>query len=120
MSTAHAIIAHATAEIGKASVIPDIHSKVYAAASEPGALDMSEWHSPCGTTHCRAGWVVMLAGEEGQKLERRIGTAAAALLIYLASDPTMDNFPYFYCDDATALADMKQRAEAAQQVGTVP
>ena len=74
---------------------------------------MGSWHKHgyCGTTHCRAGWVVVLAGEEGKALEDRIGTAAAASLIYLASDPTLDKFPSFYCGDGEALADMKRLAE---------
>ena len=95
-----------------APVIPDIHKAVYAAASAPDALNMSEWHTSCGTAHCRAGWVVTLAGPEGKKLEERIGTPAAATAIYLASDPTMTRFPDFYCTNSDALADMKARAEA--------
>ena len=95
--------------ISDAPVIPDIHRAVYEAASRPGALDMSDWH--CGTAHCRAGWVVTLAGEAGRALEARIGTANAACLIYAASDPSRP-VPDFYCDDATALADMKRMAEA--------
>ena len=91
--------------------IENIHQTVYAAASAEKALDMSDWHSPCGTSHCRAGWVVTLAGEAGKTLEDRIGTRAAASLIYLASDPKLERFPDFYCDNASALADMKERAE---------
>jgi hypothetical protein len=95
-----------------APIIPDIHRRVYEAASQPGALDMGDWHT-CDTTHCRAGWVVALAGEEGQKLEDEIGTAGAATLIYLASDPKLDRFPNFYTNNAEALADMKRLAEQA-------
>ena len=91
-------------------IIPNIHAAVYAAASQPGALEMRQWHSTCGTTHCRAGWVVTLAGEAGTALEKAIGTAAAATAIYLASDPNIGKFPDFYCDNNTALADMKARA----------
>ena len=98
------------ANLSGAPIIPNIHQQVYAAASQPGALNMRDWHT-CDTTHCRAGWVVALAGEEGKALEDRIGTPAAASLIYLASDPDLGKFPSFYCDDATALADMKERAE---------
>ena len=98
------------AVLSDAPIIPNIHQQVYAAASQPGAFNMRDWHT-CDTTHCRAGWVVALAGEEGKALEDRIGTPAAASLIYLASDPDLGKFPSFYCDDATALADMKERAE---------
>jgi uncharacterized protein YjbI with pentapeptide repeats len=92
--------------------IENIHQAVYAAASEDGALDMSTWHHPCGTTHCRAGWVTTLAGPEGKALEDRVGTSAAATLIYLASDPELDRIPKFYGDNASAMADMKRLAEA--------
>jgi len=98
------------ANLSGAPKIENIHQTVYAAASQPGALNMSDWHM-CGTTHCRAGWVVTLAGDEGKALEGRIGTPAAASLIYLASDPTIERFPNFYCDNETALADMKAMAE---------
>jgi Pentapeptide repeats (8 copies) len=98
------------AYLSGAPVIENIHQKVYAAASQPDALDMGDWHK-CGTTHCRAGWVTVLAGDEGKVLEDRIGTAAAATLIYLASDPTLDKFPSFYCGNDEALVDMKRLAE---------
>ncbi|MFD2207187.1 hypothetical protein [Kiloniella antarctica] len=74
---------------------------------------MTDWHT-CETTHCRAGWVVTLAGKEGKKLEDKIGTPAAALAIYAASDPeyfTRDGIPDFYTDDETALADMKRLSD---------
>ena len=102
------------AYLSEAPVIEDIHAKVYAAASQPGALDMGKWH--CGTSHCRAGWVVTLAGKEGSDLEARIGTPAAAMAIYMASDPDRwktERLPDFYCDNATALADMARMAGAA-------
>jgi len=98
------------ANLSGAPIIPQIHQRVYEAASQPGALNMSDWHT-CGTTHCRAGWVVELAGDEGKALEKQIGTPAAATLIYLASDPTLDKFPSFYCGNGEALADMKRLAE---------
>jgi uncharacterized protein YjbI with pentapeptide repeats len=101
------------ADLSGAPKIQNIHHAVYNAASAEGALNMDDWHT-CETTHCRAGWVVMLAGAEGRNLERRIGTAAAASLIYLASDPGIGKFPDFHCDNETALADMKQRAELEQ------
>ncbi|QMV32375.1 hypothetical protein T2_00058 [Ralstonia phage Elie] len=75
---------------------------------------MALWHNACGTTHCRAGHVVALAGEAGKELESKIGTAGAALAIYLKSDPERfktERLPDFYCDNDTALADMKRMAE---------
>jgi len=48
--------------------IENIHQAVFTAASTDGALDMGSVHQ-CQTTHCRAGWVVHLAGEAGYALE---------------------------------------------------
>jgi hypothetical protein len=87
--------------------IPNIHQAVYAAASKPGALDMGSWHHECGTTHCRAGWVVTLAGKDGKEMERHLGTPAAAALIYMASDPTLKRVPNFYADNDAALKNMR-------------
>ena len=91
-------------------VIPKIHQAVYAAARAPGALNMNIWHA-CDTTHCRAGWVVALAGHEGKTLERYWGTPHAAWLIYKASDPNIEGYPDFYTENELALADMKRLAE---------
>ena len=93
--------------------IENIHATVLAAASKPEALDMGNWHRDgyCGTTHCRAGWIVVLAGEGGKVLEGAYGTPAAAALIYQASDPSLERVPDFYAGNADALADMKRLAE---------
>ena len=99
---------------GAAPRIENIHQAVYDACTQSDrSLDMRDWHT-CDTTHCRAGWVVTLAGEEGKELESRIGTPAAALAIYATSDPgyfSRDGIPDFYCDNETALADMKRLAD---------
>ena len=94
--------------------VENIHQKVYEAASQPNALDMGSWHATdaCGTTHCRAGWVVALAGEAGRAMEFCMGTPAAAAMIYLASDPKIEKIPDFYCGNTEALEDMKRLAEA--------
>ena len=72
---------------------------------------MGSWHA-CGTTHCRAGWVVHLAGVGGRALEYAFGTSAAAALIYMASDPKLERIPDFYCGNDEALEDMRRLAEA--------
>ena len=87
-----------------------IHQTIYAAASQPGALNMENWHI-CETTHCRAGWVIVLAGEAGKSLEKELGAPAAAALIYYASDPALEKVPDFYEGKAAALADMRRLAE---------
>jgi hypothetical protein len=94
-------------------VIPDIHVRVYEAASQPKALAMDNWHT-CANTHCRAGWVVTLAGQEGAALERFYNTSLAALMIYDASDPAFKINPgRFFDGNEAALADMKALAEKA-------
>jgi uncharacterized protein YjbI with pentapeptide repeats len=90
--------------------VKNIHQMIYAAASQEGALNMSTWHS-CETTHCRAGWVVTLAGAGGAALERAMGTPAAAAIIYMRSDPKLERVPNFYASNTDALADMKRLAE---------
>lgn len=97
--------------------ITSIHTKVAEAVESLGNLDMSEWHSECGTTHCRAGWVVTLAGQEGKGLEAAVGTAAAAFLIYMASDPDMEVFPDFYqYNDKKALESIREYAAREQEL----
>ena len=89
--------------------IPNIHRAIYDAASKPGCLKMDTWH--CGTSHCRAGWVVHLAGEAGYALEAQTTTLFAAQQIYKASG--YDISPVrFYDSNEDALADMKRLAEA--------
>lgn len=91
-------------------VIPNIHVSVYAAASQPNALDMSDWHA-CGTSHCRAGWIVHLAGKAGYALEEFVGDPAlAALIIYRESGYNIDPNRFFDSNDE-ARADMKRLAE---------
>jgi hypothetical protein len=91
--------------------IRDIHQAVYAAASKPGALAMDNWHT-CKNTHCRAGWVVTLAGEAGRELERHYDTTLAAMKIYDASSPLPKVSPArFFDGNDDALADMKRMAE---------
>ena len=70
---------------------------------------MSTWHHACGTTHCRGGWVVTLAGEAGKSLEEFYGTLLAAMLIYRASGYEI-NPCRFFDSNKDALSDMKKLA----------
>ena len=72
---------------------------------------MSSWHK-CEKTHCRAGWVVTLAGEAGKKLEAFHNTCLAAQLIYAESGYDI-NPSRFFDNNERALADMKRLAEEA-------
>ena len=91
-------------------VVPNIHARVLAAATAPGALDMGRWHT-CGTTHCRGGHVTHLAGAAGAALETRYGMPAAAMMIYRASSPIRVPPTRYYDTAEEALADMRRCAE---------
>jgi hypothetical protein len=91
-------------------VIENIHQKVFEATNQEGALDMTAWHT-CDTTHCRAGWVVHLAGEKGRALESKTSTLFAAMQIYKKSSPIRVSPPRFFESNVKALEDMKQCAE---------
>ena len=72
---------------------------------------MQTWHT-CGTTHCRGGWVVHLAGDAGYALERFHNTALAAQLIYRESGYLINPGDFFNMDNDAVLADMKRLAES--------
>lgn len=90
--------------------IENIHQKIYAAASAKDALNMADIHT-CETTHCRAGWVVHLAGEAGYALQSRFNWELAAMLIYRESGSPI-NPARFYDSNEDALSNMKSLAEA--------
>jgi hypothetical protein len=100
-------------------VIPSIHAAVLAVASNPDALNMKNWHT-CETTHCRAGWVVVLAGAAGKELEAKTSTMFAAMQIYKASSPIRVSPTRFFETNEKAMEDMKRCAaeEAALKEAT--
>ncbi len=83
---------------------------MFEAASKENALNMEKWHT-CETTHCRAGWVTFLAGEEGKKLESIFGSALAASMIYRDSSPIKVRMTDFFKTNSEALESMKKAAE---------
>lgn len=91
-------------------VLENIHKQVYEAASRPAALNMDDWHT-CETTHCRAGWVVHLAGQAGKELEEKTSTLFAAMQIYKASSPIRVSPVRFFETNEKAMQDMKRCAE---------
>jgi hypothetical protein len=94
-------------------VIEDIHKAVLAAVESDGCkLDMGDWHR-CETTHCRAGWVVHLAGKAGYELEGRTSTLFAAQQIYKASGYEISPCRFFDANEI-AMADIKRLAEAEE------
>ena len=89
--------------------IPNIHQTVYAAVSNPRALEMGSVHT-CEKKHCRGGWVIALAGAEGRALEEYFNWELAAMLIYRESGYPI-NPARFYDSNEDALADMKRLAD---------
>ena len=91
-------------------IIENIHQKVLEVVSKPQAFDMGAWHT-CDTTHCRGGWVVHLAGEQGKKLEDHTSTQFAALQIYKASSPIKVSPVRFFETNEVAMKDIIRCAE---------
>ena len=91
-------------------VVERLHARMAEATATPGALAMDSWH--CGTSHCRAGWAITLAGPAGAALERRVGSWLAGALIYAASTGRKE-VPDFFASDADALEDIRRCAEVA-------
>lgn len=103
-------------------VVKDLDAEILKAIERGGKLEMHTWHGRlcpgfhgesrlraevCGTTHCRAGWAIHLAGEAGIALELIMGPEAAGECIYLASTGCV---PDFYADDDEAMKDIKRCA----------
>ena len=106
-------------------VIPNIDLAVLKAIQDGGELYMGCWHGWdeqwCGTTHCRGGWAIHLAGKAGKALQDRFdesGPVAAATLIYEVSRPGQ-SAPDFYCDEEEAMDDIR-RCAAEQQESPTP
>ncbi len=79
-----------------------------------GVLNMSDWHhgNACGTTHCRAGWAINLAGPAGLELEKEHGPQRAGAMIYRASTGRV---PHFFATTERALEDIKRCAGEAEE-----
>jgi hypothetical protein len=94
-------------------VIPNIDAAILAAIEEGGKLDMTSWHGLddhwCGTTHCRAGWAIHLAGEKGKALQDKYGPQRAGAMIYRASRPGVPA-PWFFAPTDKAMDDIKKCA----------
>jgi hypothetical protein len=73
-------------------------------------LEMGDWHT-CETSHCRAGWVVHLAGDAGIELEEQTSTCFAAMQIYKKSSDIRVSPTRFFEDNDTAMKDIIRCAE---------
>ena len=105
--------------------IKNIHARVLEAVKAEGfKLEMLEgWHKDekiengahCGTTHCRAGFVVFLAGQKGYELEKATSTEFAAKQIYKASSAIKVSPTRFFEPNDVAMADIERCAELEKQ-----
>ena len=76
---------------------------------------MGDWHT-CNTTHCRAGWAVHLAGEDGYKLEKKTNTLFAANQILKKSSPNIRvSFPEIFKSNEEAMKDIRRCAELEKE-----
>jgi hypothetical protein len=92
-------------------IVPNIHTRLREAVTAEGhKLNMGNWHT-CETTHCRAGWVVTLAGEAGKKLEEQTSTEFAAKAIYHASSQIHVSPVRFFESNEVAMADIVRCAD---------
>jgi hypothetical protein len=99
-------------------VIEQIDAKILAAITGGGELQMNSWHGEsgaCGTTHCRAGWAIHLAGDAGQSLEKKYGPERAGAMIYRAA---VGYRPHFFASNEAAREDIRRCAAEQTQHGT--
>ena len=92
--------------------IDNIHKKVLEVCCINGNLNMSTWYSSCGTTHCIAGHVELLAGDDGKELAKRTSVATAAYLIYnKSSDIKIPKGLFYLSTNNSALEQLEKLAE---------
>jgi hypothetical protein len=75
---------------------------------------MGDWHT-CDTTHCRAGWVVHLAGQAGGELEKKTSTLFAAMQIYKKSSDIKVPPTRFFETNEKAMEDMRRCAKLEKE-----
>jgi hypothetical protein len=98
-------------------VVQNLDSKMLAAIeAKEIVLNMRGWHGqsaecalkePCGTTHCRAGSAIHLAGAAGYALEEQYDAQTAGRMIYRAST---GRSPHFFASDERAMEDIRRCA----------
>ena len=72
----------------------------------PQNLEMNAWHT-CETTHCLAGWAVVIH-PQGKLLENIYGTSAAAAMIFHVCEGEV---PGFYSSNEAAMEWLKKEKE---------
>jgi hypothetical protein len=95
-------------------IIQNIHNAILDAVKGGEFLEMGDWHT-CETTHCRAGWAVHLAGEEGYELEEKTSTEFAAMCIFNASSSIKVPPTKFYLSNEESMKDIIRCANKENQ-----
>ncbi len=84
----------------KVGVDPTLKARILEKVEAEGCkLEMADWHT-CETTHCLAGWAVVLSGEAGKVLEAKSTTYLAGRLL-LGLDA--EEAEIFFEDGETAM-----------------
>ena len=93
---------------------------------------MGDWHkaksegfkdgqkTECGMTHCRGGWVITLAGQQGADLEKHTSSEFAAMMIYHKSSPIRVSPVRFYEANEKAMADIVRCAKEESELVNKP
>ncbi len=108
------------ADLPETVKVEHLFIKVKAAIEGGGKLEMGDWHEDgyCGTTHCKAGWVIVMAGETGRVMENLLGTPWAATQIILGSCPYLEGkVPNFYANNEAAMNFINECAEKEMSLG---
>jgi len=107
------------AEMPETIKIGNLFTKIKAAIQNGGKLKMGDWHT-CKTTHCLAGWVITLAGEEGSIAEDLMGTPWAAAMIINESCPHLGGkVPNFYSENKEAMDFINDCVEKEKEYATL-
>jgi len=88
--------------------VPGLAAKVLAQLeAHPETWDQEVWHSECQTSHCLAGWAVVLAGEAGTAAEKRLCTPQAAAMLLGGA-----NHPFKASDASEVISWLRARVAA--------
>ena len=110
-------------------VIPNLAQLILEQVEKkPERFDMGSWHGTvadaddditdtpkpedyekCGTTHCVAGWAVVVAGKAGIELEKKLFTEEVASMLFEHS-ALGEPFENFYGTSASALEELRDYA----------
>ena len=89
----------------------NLNQKVSSATDDDKSLEMETWHT-CNTTHCWAGWIIHLAGDEGYKLAETTSDEFAAMMIFKESNGKSISPVNFYLSNEEAKTKIDELAKA--------